>query len=317
MKKQLLSILLIGTSLAGWSQTQIGNSDFETWETVASGEEPTNWNSFLTAGGSLSGFASDQCESSTDVRPGSTGTKSLHIFSNSVLGVIANGNCTVGKINMGSATPTNANNYNSSIITDANFSEAMTDAPDSVVFWAKFTPASGNTTDSARIATIIHDNYAFRDPSDATSLTHIYATAIKNFPKTDGNWVRISVPFTYSGPATSEAFILLTFTTNKTPGGGSDNDDLLIDDLELIYNPGSGAGLTENDANTVQVINQNHDVSFVSATNETAEVSIYNLAGQLVASGNSSETFHLDNSGLYIVKMNVSNREYTKKISVQ
>lgn len=317
MKKQLLSILLIGTSFAASSQTQIENSNFETWETVASGEEPTNWNSFLTAGGSFSGFASDQCQSSTDVRPGSTGTKSLHIFSKVVFSVVANGNCTLGKINMGSATPANAANYNSSIITDANFSEVMTDTPDSVVFWAKFTPASGNTTDSARIATIIHDNYAFRDPSDATSLTHIVATAIKNFPKTDGNWVRMSVPFTYSGPATTEAFILLTFTTNKIPGAGSDNDDLLIDDLELIYNSGSGAGLSENEVNPIQVVNQNHEVSFVSSSNEAAEISIYNLAGQLVANGNSTQTFHLDNTGLYVVKMNVANRTFTKKISVQ
>lgn len=314
MKKQLLSILLIGTSLSGWSQLQIANSNFETWETVASGEEPANWNSFLTAGGSLSWAATDQCESSTDVRPGTTGTKSLLIFSNSVLGVIANGNCTVGKINMGNASPTNASNYNSSIIADANFSEAIDVQPDSVVFWAKFTPASGNTTDSARIATIIHDNYEFRDPSDANSLTHIVGSAIKNFGKTDGNWVRMAVPFTYAGPASTPAFILLTFTTNKTPGGGSDNDMLLIDDMQLVYNQNS---LGENAEELIQAVNQNGHISFLSKMNNAAVVEIYATSGQLVASGNSTQTFDLSQKGMYIVKMKLDNTVLSQSIVVQ
>jgi hypothetical protein len=314
MKKQLLSILLVGTSLSSWSQVQIANSNFELWETVASGEEPTNWNSFLSAGGSLSWAATDQCESSTDVRPGTTGTKSLRIFSNSVLGVIANGNCTVGKINMGSASPSNASNYNSSIIADANFSEAIDVQPDSVVFWAKFTPASGNTTDSARIATIIHDNYEFRDPSDANSLPHIVGTAIRNFAKTDGNWVRMAVPFTYSGPASTPAFILLTFATNKTPGGGTDNDILLIDDMELIYNQNN---LDENAQELIQVVNQNGHISFVSKMNNEAAVEIFSTSGQLVVSGRSTQTFDLSQKGMYIVKMKLNNSVLSQSIVVQ
>ena len=210
MKKRLLTILLTGTSLSLLAQTQIGNSNFEQWETVASGEEPLNWSSFLSASGSLSGAASDQCESSTDVRPGSSGTKSVRIFSFDIFGTIANGNVTVGRINMGSVTPTSTNNYNSSITTDVNFSETLTDQPDSLVFWAKFTPNSGNTTDSARVSAIIHDNYAYRDPVDAGSTPHTVATAIKNFAKTNGSWLRMAVPFTYTGPSSTPEFILIT-----------------------------------------------------------------------------------------------------------
>lgn len=313
MKKQLLSILFIGTALSSWSQVQIANSNFEAWETVASGEEPTNWNSFLSAGGSLSWAATDQCESSTDVRPGTTGTKSLRIFSNSVLGVIANGNCTVGKINMGNASPSNASNYNSSIIADANFSEAVDVQPDSVVFWAKFTPASGNTTDSARIATIIHDNYEFRDPSDANSLPHIVGTAIRNFAKTDGNWVRMAVPFTYSGPASTPVFILLTFATNKTPGGGTDNDILQIDDMELIYNQLS---VEEGSASPVQVVNANGRITFKAKEGATLAVVITTSEGDAIARGTTGQTFDITTAGVYFVILSSDGEEYVHKIVV-
>jgi hypothetical protein len=241
MKKTVLTLGVIALAQLSFSQTQIGNPGLETWEVVASpDQEPVNWNSFLTASGSLSGFASNQITQSTDVRPGSTGTSSALIFSNSVLGVIANGNLTVARINMGSATPTNANNYNSSIISDVNFSEAMPDSPDSLVFWVKFTPI--NATDSARVSAILHDNYAYRDPIDAASIPHTVALAQKNYITTNGQWVRKSIPFVYTGPSTTPAFLLLTFTTNKTPGGGADNDQVWIDDVELIYNAATTNG---------------------------------------------------------------------------
>ena len=128
MKKNLLIIALtfsIGNVIA---QGQIGNGNMESWELInASDSEPSNWNSFLTASGFWNTFAANQVESSTDVRPGTTGAKSARIWSTSttipfVGTVIANGNLTLGKINMGSTTPTNANNYNASITADANWS---------------------------------------------------------------------------------------------------------------------------------------------------------------------------------------------------
>ena len=76
-------------------------------ESWANNDEPDNWNSFLTATGTWSSFASDQCDASSDVRPGSTGTTSCKIFSNSsILGTVANGNVTLGQIVMGSTNAT-------------------------------------------------------------------------------------------------------------------------------------------------------------------------------------------------------------------
>lgn len=236
MKKQLLIFSTLLTSSLAVAQTQIANSDFEQWQNLGSAtEEPTNWNSFKTASGGLSGFGAQQIQRSTDVRPGTSGTYSSRIWSNSVLGTVANGNMTLGQVNMGNSTPTNSSNYNITRQADANFSEALADTPDSIVFWVKFNAASGSS--EARCSAVLHDAYDYIDGYnvDAGSAPHKVAEAILNFTPTSG-WVRKSIPWSYVGPASTNTHILITFTTNKTPGGGSSGDELFIDDVQLIYN---------------------------------------------------------------------------------
>jgi hypothetical protein len=236
MKKTLLIISIGITSVFSSFAQQLGNADMELWDNLGSAnEEPANWNSFKSGTGSLVGFASQQIQRSTAIRPGATGAYCSRIWSKSTLGIVANGNMTLGQINMGSSTPSSASNYNFSKTADANFSEALTASPDSLVFWVKFTAASGNSM--ARVNAIIHDNYDLRDPLDANSNPHVVGSATLNYSPTGGVWVRKSIPFNYTGPATSPQFILMTFTTNMTPGGGAANDEVLIDDVQLIYNP--------------------------------------------------------------------------------
>ena len=314
MKKSLLALSVGIMPLIGWNQTQIGNGNMESWETVSSGEEPTNWNSFLSAGGNMSWAAGDQCQSSTDVRPGTTGTKSANIFSNSVIGVVANGNLTLGKINMGSAQPANSANYNASVTADANFSEALTVDPDSLVFWAKFVPANGSGTDSARVSAILHDAYDLRDPIDGGSTSHVVATAIRNF-KTANGWMRIAVPFSYSGPASSTQYILLTFTTNNTPGGGSDNDQLFIDDVELIYN-GSGASVVE-ESFSLPIKTQNGEISIENTENVAGQYTVYSLDGKQLFQGSIGEKAVVSQEQIVIVQVTTSAGNFTRKMAVR
>ncbi len=229
-----LAIALLATATLN-AQTQIGNSGFESWDNVSGGQEPTNWNSFLTASGGATTFAANQMEASTDVRPGSIGTKSAKIWSRSVLGIIANGVFSTGRVNMGAASASSPDNYNYSVTNDANFSEALTERPDSIVFWAKFLPNGHNQ--KARLAAVIHDNYNYRDPQNAAAAPHVVGKAEVNFLSNGGTWQRISVPFNYTGPSQDPRFILVTFATNETPGGGAGNDQLWVDDLELVYVP--------------------------------------------------------------------------------
>ena len=241
---KIVTFLSFSMFFAPLFSQQIGNSDLEQWENVAAPtEEPVNWNSFKTGSGTFAGFASKQVERNSMVRAGASGMYCARIWSVSTLGITANGNMTLGQINLGSATPANAANYNYSKTSDPNFSEVLTTSPDSIVFWVKYTQAGGGNQE-ARMKALIHDAFDARDPEDATTAPHVVARAELNYSQTGGAWVRKSVPFVYSGPATTPAFILVTFATNATPGGGAANDEVLIDDVSLIYN--SGANLNEN-----------------------------------------------------------------------
>ena len=312
MNKILLLSIASAMTFFSNAQMQIGNGDMEQWETVATDQEPVNWNSFLSAGGSLSGFAANQIASSTDVRPGTSGTLSCRIWSRSTFGIVANGNVTLGKINMGSTTPTSSSNYNQSVTADANFSEVMTDTPDSIVFWAKFTPVSGG--DNARMKATLHDAYDYRDPEDATSATHVVATAVLNYPSTAGAWKRFSVPFNYSGPATGNTNILVTFTTNEAAGGGSGNDEVLIDDVELIYNPSS----LEETVLTNTFVSLDYDAKIIrinSSEKINGEYTIINTQGQIVQSGAIENEIQFSQTpGMYFIELVADNKKKTYKI---
>ncbi len=299
MNKKITIASLLFTSFSFFAQQQIGNSNMESWDNIGqASEEPTNWNSFKSAQGSFTSFASQQLQRSTAVRTEANGQYCARIWSKSTLGIVANGNMTVGRINMGSTTPSDPNNYNISLTNDANFSEALTASPDSLVFWVKYTAA--NASDSARVHAILHDSYDLRDPLDANSIPHIVARAERNYGKTNGSWARISVPFYYvvGVPALSPSFILITFTTNKTPGGGSNNDEVLIDDVELIYN---SVGIKENETDS---FNANYNVySGLEIFAKEKTFNIVDTKGVIIKNGNSEELKGLIlKSGLYFVQ---------------
>lgn len=240
MKRLLLSLSLLTLALQASAQTQIENSSFETWETSTSeNAEPVNWNSFKSGTGSIAFlFGGSTMGRVTQHRPGSTGIYSVRIWAKEpISGTIAQGNMTCGVINMGHTTPTNAANYNYTDNSSTTKSELFADTPDSVVVWLKYKPSNTAQNDSARVSFVIHKNVnGFKDPNDVNS-SNTVAKAIKNVPYTGGGWTRISIPFTYVTTPSLGAYVIGTFATHKTPGGGSDKDSLIIDDLEMVYVP--------------------------------------------------------------------------------
>jgi hypothetical protein len=312
-----LNIIFLSNILL--AQLQIDNSNFEIWENVgASNEEPTNWNSFKSATGTWSAFGAQQLKQSAEVRPGSTGIYSAQLWTRDASLAIANGNMTLGQINMGSTTPDHADNYNISKITDVSFSEILTLKPDSIVFWTKFSPI--NASHEARISCIIHDNVAFKDPNDVGNSTTV-ATAISNFATTNGNWIRKSIPFSYS-TNTNAQYILCTFTTNKTPGVGTDDgtestrDNLWIDDVELIYN-GSNV-INETSTNLLNFTHQNSILSLFNPTNLKGNFTIYNSNGSIILNENlnSKEIEFNVQKGIYFIQINSEAGNFTKKLLV-
>jgi hypothetical protein len=310
------------------SAQDLNNSGLENWGNVGTDtEEPDDWNSFKTAGGALAMFAAKQIQRSTVIRPGSAGQYSALIWSRETMSIVANGNVTTGKINMGNVNPSDPSNYNECITTDPLFSETFTAIPDSFVFWAKFVPASGSTSDSARLRAVIHDNYNYRDPntSDPNAASHIVAAATHHFVKTDGAWVRFAVPFIETGPASTPEFMLVTFTTNKNPGGGTGGDSLYIDDIEMIYNSISiteTPGVENCNAYVTGeqlVVDMRFDV--VCATT----ISLYTMVGQQVLQTRkdiaiATEQFDLSaiESGVYILNITrADGQQFSRKVFVK
>lgn len=266
----ILAIVLgTGVTLHAQSYPQLVNGNMELWDNAGnSSQEPQQWNSFMTAqcdlGAFLCGFAvSQQMARSTDVRPGSSGIYSARIYSKEpISGTIANGNMTTGIIRMGSSTPTNSANYNYTKRADANHRMPLNEVPDSLVFWAKYQPGNNSTTNTARVNAVIHNNNDYQDPNGNASQE--VAAATLNYTRThDGSnyiWKRFSVPFVPTNNGATPSYILITFTTNNIAGGGANNDQVWIDDVELIYNPKLNMGTINPLAYYVSPI-QNANVS--------------------------------------------------------
>ena len=217
---------------------QIKNSGFENYK---SNGEPLAWHGFKSATGIFAGAAQGKLGSSTDKRPGSTGSKSAVITSGKFM-VINNGTMTTGRLNAGSMSATNTANHSEmnmgSAETDANgdpFYTIMHGRPDAIKLWIKFSQASANTDNPyASLSAIITNGTYYQDPEDKT-YTNKLATA-KNTTITTCGWTEMTVPFEYINNTIDGKALLVTISTNATPGQGSSGDKVWIDDIAMVYN---------------------------------------------------------------------------------
>ncbi len=244
----MITAALIFKAENSFSQVyQLENPGFEVWPGSAT-SEPTSWNSFPSASCELTGLAALGCGTATstrhqrsdDVRPGSTGQYSCKIYSTSALGITANGALTSGLMHLGSTTATSTKNCNQTMTGDTLFNHRLNAKPDSIVFWAKAVNASDASQSCCHL--YIHDNYNLKDPLASNSSgyqSHIVGGVPSyNFTNNGSTWQRHSTPIIYEGySCNNPQYVLITFSTNATPGGGSAGDALYIDDIEFIYNP--------------------------------------------------------------------------------
>ena len=232
---------------------QMPNSDFETWSNE--NNAPKHWHGFESVKGKLSGTAKSKTKlvSSKNVRPGSKGLTSAVVTSTKVFTVIANGTMTNGVLNAGSMSAADASNHSetdlSSTSKDANgdpFATPMYAKPDSVKFWMRFTQAKAQASyPNAAFNAVITDGTYYQDPEDKTYTNKVAVAAPNDADMTVGDWRLVSCPFDYASYAANGAeakAILLTVSTNATPGKGSYSngvaDSVYVDDLELVYNAG-------------------------------------------------------------------------------
>ncbi len=231
---------------------QIGNSDFENFHTAtyksATSDEPDHWHSFMSCTGTFASFVSSTPHTfiGTETRPGTSGSSSVLITSGSVIGVVANGTLTTGRLKAGaiSATSTSNNAFLdiTTTDTDANgdpFYSLLNGKPDSVSVWVKF--KQGEAVEEhpyATLTAIITDGSYYQEPSDEDYSSIIVAKAADTqIASNDNAWQKLTLPFDYdSYGAETPAAILVTISTNADPGQGTSTDSLYVDDFELIYN---------------------------------------------------------------------------------
>lgn len=229
---------------------QMPNSDFETWSDK--NKAPKHWHGFESVTGSWSGTAKSDTKLvfSNNVRPGSKGLTSAVVTSTKVFTVIANGTMTNGRLVAGSMSATNSANHSetnlSSTDEDANgdpFATPMYAKPDSVKFWMRFTQAKAQASyPYAAFNAVITDGTYYQDPENKTYTNKVAVAAPNKADMTVGDWRLVSCPFDYASYAANGAeakAILLTVSTNATPGKGSYSngvgDSVYVDDLELVY----------------------------------------------------------------------------------
>lgn len=237
---------------------QMPNSDFETWSTA--NNAPKHWHGFESVKGMSAAKSKTKLVSSKNVRPGSKGLTSAVVTSTKVFTVIANGTMTNGVLNAGSLSADDAANHSetdlSSTSKDANgdpFSTPINAKPDAVKFWLRFIQADPSATADypyASFNAVVTDGTYYQDPEDKTYHNKVAVAAPNLENMRAGDWRQVTCNFDYAKYASNKAdakAILMTFSTNATPGKGSavtsgfklvKADSVYIDDLELVYAAG-------------------------------------------------------------------------------
>lgn len=227
--------------------------------------EPIDWHGFATLETDYESSArkGDKLTSSTDVRKenNSTGsTKCVCITSDSpIIGIVANGVMTTSRIYNKSDKPEDAaTNYNASdpsfdissaenktatwtkdqvlYPNNRNYAQPFTGKPDKFTVWVNFCPK--NQEGYASVNAVIHTNARYQDPEEADKYKAVKVAAAKNDAIANyNNWQKLEIDFDYSvgNKDNVPAYILVSFTTNKTPGGGSKGDRLYVDDIAMVY----------------------------------------------------------------------------------
>ena len=240
LMKQMVSVRF-GKSLVSGTGYHIPNGDFKAWHTSSGNYvEPNAWHSFESASGTLASLAGHHIEKSGNGRGGSACAR---VFSTSIFGIVANGTMTTGRLNAGSMSAADPANhaYMDMSLTDVDgngdpFYVAVGSRPDSLVVWLQFKQGTANADHPyATVSAVITDGTRYQDPEDKT-YTNVVARANDNkIAVTDGQWRRISVPFVYTGNPIEPKAVMVTISTNADAGQGSNNDEVLVDDLTLVY----------------------------------------------------------------------------------
>jgi hypothetical protein len=116
------------------------------------------------------------------------------------------------------------------------FYSTLYSRPDSIALWVKFKQGTANAAHPfATVSAVITDGTFYQDPEDK-EYSNVVAKAKYNTIAETSEWVRVVAPFNYVSETLAPKAVLVTVSTNADAGQGSNGDELLVDDIEFVYN---------------------------------------------------------------------------------
>ena len=301
------------------AQTTIANGGFENWDNVgAANEEPTDWNSNKSGGG-LAPSGPQTCFQSSDAHSGNYSAK---IETKYYIIAVVNGNMTTGKVQ----APSVQKSEGFLEASDAN-RMAFTGRPDSLVGWYKYTQATSGSNANAEKGKVIawlHSG-TFYDPPTPVNNNHPDSSANKIAVAefyTDAadqtTWKRFSVPFDYSSAATP-AYIMINITSSAdqntvAPGATGTGSILLLDDMEVVYNP---TRIEEVQKEKIAIVQNRHQlkIDLSQQTFRKGNFLLMDLSGKVIADYELKTNQHNQvtltdvSSGIYFYQLNIEGQK--------
>ena len=224
--------------------SQIVNSDFEDWSGPDFDNVPVGWHSFesVTGNSIFVGFAKSTAH--TEKETGYKKKSSCLLLKPRTIDVIfkkvlANGTITTGRMYAGATEADDSKNHaemdvnNDGSSNGSPFYSLLNSKPTALAVWLKFI-SNDDSNPYAKVSAVITNGTYYQDPEDKT-YTNVYAKAQQSIASNGSDWQRVIIPFSVQDENVNPVAILMTLSTNATPGGGNANDKLYVDDLELIY----------------------------------------------------------------------------------
>lgn len=300
MKTLFTLFLGLTTSFLIFSQQQMQNGDFESWDDVGTAEEePTNWSSLKTAD-ALAGSAPQVLSQDA----GRNGGFCPKLEVKSVFGIKANGIMTNGRVH---ADFNPENGYVYTDPNDARWYTAFTDKPDSIVGWYKYAPQNG---DKGKIEIILHVNQG-NLPYNGTQ-GNVVARAKYEFTTAQANWTRFAKAFNYWN--TNDPEYILTTVTSGDSTVSETGSTLWIDDLSLVYNPTSSVDKNEK---YEFAINASQGFLYFDVNNESVNYQVSDVSGKIIQSGKANKSVPFKhNSGIYFINIESAEGNFTKKLYI-
>jgi hypothetical protein len=209
------------------------------------------------------------------------------------------------------------NAYVYSVTSDSKWHSVLTGRPDSLVGWFKANPANGD------FGTVIVDLHVgeYKRPGGAADTVNLIGSAAFNLPgDTIKDWTRFSVPFEYFQEGNPE--YQLTILTSGNGTSALDSSEAWFDDLKFIYNNSTSVEKQE-DLNKLVVFTSGGmiNIRMEGKTNTEYRVMVSDILGRQIYNKTLLSNVNLQlnpgrSKGIYIVRLTVGYKNYTRKIFV-